>query len=163
MAVVEPNLTTIKEEIVSILKTNASLWEEDNHETGFTAINVGLPAEAEFKGLTYPICYVANDNQLENDQILGNPIGQEIRDSKHQFQFRIIFFEQGATGADVEESLDNLYKLTKQTLKENFRLNGVQGVIESFPVRGHSFNFGEFEGQAIDGRVIILRVVSAST
>jgi hypothetical protein len=163
MAVTEPDIQLIKEEIITILKTNGELWEQDNHEKGFTEINVGLPAQAEFTGLTYPICFVSNDPSLENDQILGNPIGNEIGVSRHVMLFRVIFFDQGATGQDVEKSLDELYKQCKQTLKENFRLNGVQGVIDSFPIRGHSFNFGEFEGQAIDGRVIILRVVVAST
>lgn len=163
MAVTEPDVNLIKEEIVTILKTNAELWEENNHEKGFTDILVGLPTQAKFTGLTYPICFITNDTNLENDRILGNPIGQELRDSHHIMQFRIMFFAQGATGADVEKELDELYKLIKQTLKENFRLNSVQGVISAFPIRGHSFNFGELEGQAIDGRVIILQVQVAST
>ena len=163
MAVIEPDVNAIKEEIVSILKTNSELWETDSHENGFTDILVGLPTQAKFTGLTYPICFVTNDTNLENDKILGNPIGSELRDSHHIMQFRIMFFDQGATGADVEVSLDNYYKLIKQTLKENFRLNSVQGVISAFPIRGHSFNFGEMEGQAIDGRVIILQVQVAST
>jgi uncharacterized protein YdiU (UPF0061 family) len=110
--------------------------------------------------LTYPICFVANDPNLEDDKILGNSIGEELRDGHHTYRFRIIFFDQKESGQEVEKSLDNFYKLTKETLKENFRLNKVQGVIESYPMRGHSFNFGEFDGKAIDGRVIVLRVIA---
>jgi hypothetical protein len=163
MTVTEPDLDLIKKEIITILKTKDTLWQEDNHVKGFTAIEVGLPVENEWKGLTYPICFVANDQSLETDKILGNPISGELRDSDHIFKFRIIFFDQGATGQEVEKSLDGFYKIVKETLKENYKLNSVQGIISSFPNTGHSFNFGEFEGQAIDGRVIILTVRVAST
>lgn len=158
MTVTEPDIWLIKEEIVSILKTKSTLWETDAHVNGFTDISVGLPAEAEFKGLTYPICFITNDKRLEEDQILGAPTAGEITASKHFFRFRIIFFDQKATGADVEQSLDSLYKIIKETLKENHQLNSVQGVITSFTPDGHSFNFGEFEGQPIDGREIVLKV-----
>ena len=162
MTVTEPNLWTIKNKIISILQTDATLWQEDNHEVGFTEMLVGLPAENEFKGLTYPICYVTNDKRLEDDKILGAQNGAEIGASKHVYKFRIIFFDQQATGADVEESLDALYKKIKEVLKENFQLGSVENIITSYPVEGHSFNFGEFEGQPIDGREIVLEVVATS-
>jgi len=158
MTVTEPDIVAIKNEIITILKTNAEIWQEDNHEKGFQAINLELPVEAEFMGLSYPICFVANDNQLENDKVFGPAVAGQITGSTHEFQFRILFFEQGAESAEVEISLDGYYKQIKQTLKENHALNSVQGVRTSFPHRGHSFNFGEFEGKAIDGRVIILKV-----
>ena len=160
MVVTEPDITLIKEKIIEILKSNESLWQEDNHEVGFTGIELGLPDSNQFMGLTYPICFVANDAQFETDVNISNPIGDELQTGKHTYQFRIIMFDQGATGQEVERQLDGIYKIAKETLKGKFRLEGVEGVIESYPLRGHSFNFGENDGKPIDGRVIILKVVA---
>jgi hypothetical protein len=158
MTVTEPDINLIKEEIITILKTNADLWQEDNHETGFESMEVGLPTNAVFKGLAYPVLYVTNETTLEQDKPLGAVQAGEIKGSEHNFKFRIIFFDQAEDGQEVEKSLDNFYKLINQTLKENYQLNQVQNTTFAFPTRGHSFNFGEFEGKAIDGRVIILSV-----
>lgn len=158
MTVTEPDVNLIKQEIISILQTDENLWQEDNHEVGFQVMEVGLPTNNVFKGLAYPVLYVTNEAGLETDKPLGAVQNGEITGSQHLFKFRIIFFDQSEDGQATEKSLDDYYKLIKQKLKENYQLNQVQQTTYSFPAVGHSFNFGESEGKAIDGRVIILNV-----
>ena len=158
MTVTEADINLIKQEIVSILKTNANLWQEDNHEVGFQTIEVGLPLNNVFKGLAYPALFVTNETSLEQAKPLGAVQAGELKGSQHIYKFRLIFFDQAEDGQEVEKSLDDLYKQINQTLKENYQLNQVQQTTYAFPRTGHSFNFGEMEGKAIDGRVIILTV-----
>ena len=158
MTVTEPDLWLIKQEIITILKTNENLWQEDNHEVGFQSMEVGLPLNNVFKGLAYPALYVTNESSLEQAKPLGAVQAGELKGSQHIFKIRIIFFDQAEDGQEVEKSLDGFYKLINQTLKENYQLNQVQQTTYSFSRSGHSFNFGEFDGKAIDGRVIVLSV-----
>ena len=158
MTVTEPDVNLIKQEIINILQTNENLWQEDNHEVGFQTMQVGLPLNNVFKGLAYPALYVTNETSLEQAKPLGAVQAGELKGTQHIFKFRIIFFDQAEDGQEVEKSLDDLYKIINEVLKENYQLNQVQNTTYAFARTGHSFNFGEFEGKAIDGRVIVLSV-----
>lgn len=160
MTTTEPNITTIKEAIITILKASTALWDNDNHEVGFQDIRLGVPDNAEYGGLQYPICYVTNDINLETDQPFGPVTANEVEASLHTINLRIIFFDQKEDAEEVEKSLDSLYKTIKEVLKANNSLNS--NVTDSFPIRGHSFNL-EASGKPLDGRVIVLRCSVGST
>lgn len=150
----EPNVDTIKKAIVAILKTNTSkLWQEDNHEIGFQVIEVGLPENARFEGLTYPVCYVTNDTNLEDDRPYGPVSANSMGASEHIFRFRIIFFEHKEDGQTTEKALDDLQEAIKDTLKANVNLNS--NVTSSFPKITRSFA-AELNGRPLDGRIILL-------
>ena len=92
MTVTEPDIYLIKQEILTILKTNENLWQEDNHEVGFQEMSVGLPLNNVFTGLAYPVLYVTNEAGLETDKPLGAVQAGELKGSQHMFKFRIIFY-----------------------------------------------------------------------
>jgi hypothetical protein len=158
MTVTEPDLNAIKNEIITILQTNPNLWQEDNHEVGFQSMEVGLPLNNVFKGLAYPALFVTNETSLEQAKPLGAVQAGELKGTQHIYKIRIIFFDQAEDGQEVEKTLDEFYKIINEVLKENYQLNQVQNTTYAFARTGHSFNFGEFEGKAIDGRVIVLSV-----
>lgn len=152
--VTEPGINAIKGQIVTLLKANASLWDDPTHTTGFQKIEVGMPENGVFSGLAYPVCYVTNDPKLETDKPYGPVISNAIGTSLHEFRFRIIFFDQKEDGQAAEASLDSYYKTIKEVLKSNNNLAGL--VIENFPIEGSSFAL-EMNGRPLDGRIIIVR------
>ena len=127
MTVTEPDLVIIKNEIITILKTNAELWQEDNHEKGFNAIELGLPGENEFKGLMYQIWFVTNDANLEQDKNLCKTIGKDENTQRKITQMHSeIELSEISSGRLIHNGIhgrNKKYKLTisSEMIKKSFK------------------------------------------
>ena len=162
--VTEPDVDAIKKRIVAILKKDTSLSSTpDKKKVGFVTIEVGLPENKRFTGLNYPVCFVSNADDFETDKPFGPVTANSLGSSIHVFQFQIIFFDLKEDGAAAEKSLDDFQKLIKEQLKENQALQDPDDLpndalaISSFPERTRAFS-AEFEGQALNGRIIFFMV-----
>lgn len=151
----EIDYTALKNEVITILKAEATLWDNiNNGDNGtFTMIERGLPNNNKFDGLKYPCCFVTNDETLETDKPFGPVIANVGTVSEHIVKLKIIFFNLDGDGQAVEDSLDALHKIIKETLKADFNLGGL--VTESWTTSSTAFS-GDYRGKALDGRIIIL-------
>lgn len=160
--VTEPDSTAIKNAIIALLQADTTLWNPPTHTTGdFTQIELGIPDNEVYEGLNYPVCFVTNAEDFEEDKPFGPVVANSLGTSEHIMRFKIIFLAHEETAQQVEIKLDALYKRIKEVLKANNNINGL--VTESFPIRGGSFMVGQLRGKPIDGRVIlhVCRVHSA--
>jgi len=166
--VTEPDVNAIKERIKLILESNTSISSSpDKNKVGFVTIEVGLPENKRFTGLNYPVLFVSNADDFETDKPFGPVTANSLGSSFHVFQFQIIFFDLREDGQAAEKSLDDFQKIIKETLKGNSNLSKPSDgtdplATSSFPERTRAFS-AEFEGEALNGRIIffMVRVVSA--
>ena len=153
--VTEINLTTLKDAIITRLKTSATLWNGTNPGNGgtFTAISRGLPENNEAEGLVYPICFVTNDDELETDKKFGPAVANAAGVSEHVVGIKILFLALKETGQSAEDTLDAFHKVIKETLKGDITIAG--NCTDSWPYRSRSFA-ANYRGKALDGRIIQL-------
>ena len=164
--VTETDIAAVKDRIITILKNATTgttpLWQ-DNHENGFQDITLGVPTYAMYEGLTYPRCFVTNDDDLEDDKPFGPITNSSAGASEHTYRFKIIILDQQEDSEAVERSLDAYYKRIKEVLKANVKLGTAsdpstgQLATWSWPIKGKSFS-AQFSGRPIDGRILIFAV-----
>lgn len=155
--VTEVNFTTLKDYIITILKANATLWNVGSNGAGgtFTKIERGLPNNNRFEGLSYPICFVTNDDKLETDKPFGPVTANVVGASEHTVNLKIIFFDLAGDGQATEDSLDAFHKTIKEVLKSDNNLGG--NCTWSYPISSESFSL-QYRGKALDGRIITVQM-----
>lgn len=153
--VTEINYTTLKNAVITRLKTSATLWNAVTPGAGgtFVSINRGLPENNEAEGLVYPACFVTNDDELEIDKKFGPAVANVAGVAEHIVGLKILFLALAETGQSAEDTLDSFHKVIKETLKGDLTLAG--NCTEIWPYRSRSFA-ANYRGRALDGRIIQL-------
>lgn len=153
--VTEVNLTTLKDAVITRLKTSAALWNNTTPGAGGTFVKIerGLPENSEAEGLMYPICFVTNDDELEMDKKFGPAVANAAGVSEHIVGIKIIFLTLKETGQSAEDTLDSFHKVIKETIKGDVTIGGT--CTDSWPFRSRAFA-ANYRGKALDGRIIQL-------
>lgn len=159
--VTEPDVAAIKDRIILIMKKDTDLSGQDKKK--LRKIEFGLPDDNNITGLTYPIAFVYDNDDFEDDKPFGPVSANSMGVSEHIFRFNILILDHQKDAKKLERTVNNLYKLTKEVLKENVGLRDPDNptdastalVTESFPRKGKSFS-AQFRGKPLDGKTIIL-------
>jgi len=157
------NITTIKNRIKDILTANTTTLNAFREK----GIVVGLPDNAEFKGLKYPICFITNDRELMRAKPFADVAANVQTLSQQIWSLRIIIMELKATAQAVETSLDLLQKQVIDALRDNFTLIDPTDLNDALCVmseitRIENFTIGQLEGKPLDGRIIKFMVKEIS-
>jgi len=113
--------------------------------------------------LLYPICFITNNQNLEEDKPFGPLATNSFGASEHLFRFDILIFDHKEDGQEAEKSLDSLQKTLKEVLKGNVALQDPDNLpndakaTDSILARTRNFN-AEFDGKALNGRIILFVV-----
>jgi len=155
MASAVTNITDIKNRIKEILIANTTTVAAFRDK----GIIVGLPDNAEFKGLKYPICFITNDRELMRAKPFAD-VAANVQTLSMQFwSLRIIIMALAKDAQTVETELDLLQKKVIDALRDNFTLKdpttGTDAlVVMSEVTRIDNFTIGQLEGKPLDGRII---------
>lgn|SRR3990167_4348505 len=157
------NITSIKNRIQSILILNTTTVEAFRDK----GIIVGLPDNAEFKGLKYPIVFITNDRELMRAVPFADVANNVQTISRQIWSIRIIIMELKNDAKAVEISLDLLQKKLIDALRDNFTLvdpaTGTDALaVMSEVTRIDNFTIGQLEGKPLDGRIIKFMVKEIS-
>jgi len=157
------DVNDIKQRIVDILIKNTTTKAafKDNW------IQVGLPANAEFKGLNYPCCFVTNDKELMRAVPFADVSSNVQTLSQQIWSIRIFIMALSSESKKVEVILDGLQKKVTDALRDNFDLrdpttgNDALAVMSEI-TRIDNFTIGDLEGKPLDGRIIKFMVKEIS-
>lgn len=155
MASAVTNITTIKNRIQDILVANTTTVAAFREK----GIVVGLPDNAEFKGLRYPIVFITNDRELMRSKPFAD-VSANVQTLSMQFwSLRIIIMALAKDAHTVETDLDTLQKKVIDALRDNFDLRDPTSDTDALCVmsevtRIDNFTIGQLEGKPLDGRII---------
>jgi len=157
------NVWNLKLRIQDILLKNATT------KAAFRSngVIVGLPDNAEFKGLKYPICFITNDRELMRSKPFAPIISNAQNQSQQIWSIRIIIMALEKDAPTVEKVLDGIQKDVTDALRNNFELNNPDDqtdalAVESEITRYDNFTIGQLEGKPLDGRIIKFMVKEIS-
>ena len=146
----------IKEKIVAILKTNATLFDATGASGKVRQINAGAPNMNDIKNEDIlPIIYVTNDNVIDDIRYSpGSVVAGLPKIIEHILGFRIILITEGKDGPDAEEKTDDFVKLILETIEANYTLSST--VETCIPVQ-HFLLSQNMIGDEKQGRIIRLK------
>jgi len=160
----------IKQKIVAILKANTSLYTTTAEEGELRAIEVGYPQAAfnagQLSDAMLPYAYVTNSSGPFEMITTGDVVDNAHKILIHSFNYDIVVvvLEKDARAAEI--LLDELQKLTLQTLEADHNLTGTgsASVDDSAPLRVDELRVGTSDqGRGIKGRVITLRCTKTTS
>jgi len=159
----------IKKKIVAILKANTSLFTSTAEEGELRAIEVGFPQAAFSSGdlsdAMLPYAYVTNSSGSFETIKSGTVVSNAIKILEHSFNYDIVVVVMQKDAREAEILLDELQKLTLETLEADHDLTGTgsASVDSSSPSRVDMLRVGDADqGRGIKGRVITLTCKKAT-
>ena len=160
--VTEVDHQAIKIRIKGILQANGDLYDSTGREGKLVDIFVGRPYSNNIQAHPTPYAFIANDDNLEEQEASGVVEGNVTTATKHTCHYIIVIVDIAQDGREVEKKLDNLQKLLLQVLKAKFELRKPVGSTDplcnySFPERVRVFNASD-DGKPLQGREIFFRV-----
>jgi len=160
--VTEVDHQAIKVRIKEILQANAGLYDSTGREGKLVDVFVGRPYMNNLQAHPTPYAFIANDDNLEEQEASGVVEGNVTTATRHTCHYIIVIVDIAQDGREVEKKLDNLQKLLLQVLKAKFELRKPVGGTDpkcnySFPDRIRVFNSSE-DGKPIQGRLIHFKV-----
>jgi len=163
MASAVEDVNDIKVRIKDILIAN-STTKDAFREKG---IVVGLPDNAQFKGLKYPIVFITNDRELMRSKPYADVSANVQTLSEQIWLLRLIIMALANDAKAVELALDTLQKKVIDALRDNFDLSIPADstdplAVESQITRIDNFTIGQLEGKPLDGRIIKFMVKEIS-
>ena len=164
--VTEVDYQAMKIRIADIFKSITSgsdpLWQPEGHEKGFLDIVIGMPDNNVFGGGKYPICYITNHENLDEDKPFG-PQGSNgsAGSSEHLVRYNIVLYDHASDAVQIEKQLDILTKKVKETIKGNLALKDPTDDDDPqctwcWPSTTKAFA-ATLNGKPLDGRVIELQ------
>jgi len=157
---------TIKTKIVAILKANSSLFTSTAEENKLRAIEVGYPQGDDLSDAMPPYAFVTNsDAQFETINQQGSVTSNSITGLVHTFHYDITIVVNQTDSRKAEVLLDELQKLTLQTLEADYNLTGTgtADVDGSHPSSVKKLTVGkDNEGKGFKGRVLTLRCIKTT-
>tara|TARA_R110002020_G_scaffold64430_3_gene170942 strand:+ start:666 stop:1166 length:501 start_codon:yes stop_codon:yes gene_type:complete len=162
--VTEVDHHAIKTRIKDILKADPLLYDSTGEPNKLVDIFVGRPYADNISAHTTPFCFIANEDNLEEQEPDGVVENNTSKSTRHDCHYFLCIVDDAQDGREVEKLLDNLGKLTMQTLKANFELRKPVGLTDpkcdwSFPERVSVFNASD-NGKPIQGRSIHFHVIT---
>lgn len=156
----ETDLADVKDRIIAILKKDTNLSGDKKDK--LRDVRFGTPPGGKITGLSYPIAYVYDNDDLEDDKPFGAVVTNVLQVSERLVKFNILIIDSSSSSEQVERQINSLYKRTRDALKNNVSLLNPDGggpstalATWSLPKKGRSFQ-AQFRGKSIDARIIIL-------
>lgn len=156
----------IKEQIVSILKSDTSLFTSTGAtgKTVFRKIEAGAPSPKSINEPPLPRLWVTSDDIVANVSHLASVVGNAKLGEEYDIRLRLIFVVEAKDGPKTEEDIDDFTKAIMLKLDANYDLRDVGGaestrVAESSHVLQVMGLPQMFKGDVVRGRVIRLQVI----
>ncbi len=148
----------IKEKIVAILKTNATLFSATGASGKVRQINAGAPNLNDIKNESIlPIIYVTNAENFDSIKYNGIVKSNAIKFVRHVINLSIILLVEGKDGPKAEESADDFVKLIHETIEADYDLTGVGSAsVDSCRITSHIILDSSMIGDEKQGRLINL-------
>ncbi len=153
----------IKEKIVDILDSNATIFDATGANSKVRKIDKGAPRMREELILetTLPHIWVTNDSTIDVVSVRHSTQSNAPLITEHTIGLKIILLAQEGRGALVEEVLDDFVKLITEEITENFDLRTPAGaestsVADKCVVTRVEELSSRMSGKARQGRVIHL-------
>ncbi len=162
--VTEIDHDSIKEQIVTLLKANSTLFSATGADDKVRKIEVGPPKirNGKIVDTTLPHIWVTNSNgPFETIRNTGTLTANVVKALEHTFHYDIIIIVDPKDAEFAEEDLDDFQKLTLETLEADVDLNTTVDV--SFPTRVDLFPHSGTTLAGLQGRKITLRCVKTTT
>ena len=155
----------IKEQMVAIIKGNATLFDASGGIDKIRVANVGIPdGESGFDNI-FPQLYITNANPLERISLQGTMTGSSegLGCLLHQIRYKIIFSVNTDNSRDAENELDDFQKTILETLEADSKLKNGGAALADFsrPELIEIFKLN-LNGQPIQGRTITYLVTKAT-
>jgi len=150
----------IKQQIVTILKTNSTLFSATGADNKVRVIEEGAPRMSILKTeTTLPHIWVTHENTIDTLRQIGAVQSNAIKGLEHTMFFRIILIAQRKRGSTVEEVIDDFVKLIKQEITEDYNLGAT---VDSCIVQQVRDLETSLVGHDRQGQVVILKAVASS-
>ena len=155
--VTELDHDAIKEQMVTILKANATLYDATGANSKIRQINVGHPDHTDGLDDVFPNIYITNSNPLERITEAGSMTGssESLPPLQHIFKYKIIIQAQSKGARTTENILDDWQKIVLETLEADHQLkNGGSAFVDgSRPEMVETFR-NDLNGKPVQGRII---------
>ena len=161
--VTEVDHHAVKTRIRDILKDDPALYDSTGEPAKLVDVFVGRPYADNISAHTTPFCFIANEDNLEEQEPDGVVESNASKSTRHDCHYLLVLVDDAQDGREVEKLLDNLGKQTMQTQKANFELRNPDDSSDpkcdwSFPERVSVFNASD-NGKPIQGRSIHFHVI----
>ena len=161
--VTEVDHHSIKTRIVDILKADKNTYDSTGSPNRLVDIFVGRPYANNLSAHPAPFAFVANEDNLEDQEPDGVVEVSAVKATKHDCYYLICMVDDAQDGRAVEKLLDDLGKQVMQTLKAQFELRNPSDNTDpkcnwSFPERVSVFE-SSANGMPIQGRAIHFHII----
>lgn len=154
---VEIDHDAIKEQMVAILKSNATLYDATGDVDKLSSIKVGIPDGKTGFDNVLPSAYITNANPLERITLQGTMTGSSegLPCLVHTIRYKIVIGIDAHSSRVAENGLDDLQKLVLETLEDDNKLKNGGAAFADFsrPELVETFSTS-LNGSPIQGRVI---------
>ena len=161
--VTEVDHHAIKTRIMDILKADPNTYDSSGTPNRLVDIFVGRPYANNLSAHPTPFCFIANEDNLEEQEPEAVVEGSAVQATKHECFYLICMVDDAQDGRAVEKLLDDLGKQVMQTLKAEFELRNPTDDTDpkcswSFPERVSVFEASQ-NGMPIQGRAIHFKAI----
>ena len=161
--VTEVDHHAIKVRIKEILQADAETYDSTGSPNKLVDIFVGRPYANNLSAHPTPFCFIANEDNLEEQEAEAVVENSAVQATKHECFYLICMVDDAQDGREVEKLLDKLGKQVMQTLKAEFELrkpsdNSDPKCSWSMPERVSVFEASQ-NGMPIQGRAIHFKII----
>ena len=161
--VTEVNHHAIKVRIKDILKADPNSYDSTGSPNKLVDVFVGRPYANNLSAHPTPFCFIANEDNLEEQEAEAVVENSAVQATKHDCYYLICMVDDAQDGREVEKLLDDLQKTVLQTLKAEFELRKPSDDSDpkcswSMPERVSVFEASQ-NGMPIQGRAIHFHII----
>ena len=161
--VTEVDHHAIKVRIKDILIADAETYDSTGSPNKLVDVFVGRPYANNLSAHPTPFCFIANEDNLEEQEAEAVVENSAVQATKHDCYYLITMVDDAQDGREVEKLLDNLGKQVMQTLKAEFELRKPSDDSDpkcswSMPERVSVFEASQ-NGMPIQGRAIHFKII----
>lgn len=158
------DLFAIKEQIVDILDSDTTLFDNTGADGKIRKITAGAPRMSSLRReSTLPQIWVTNDTVIDTISRRTSTKSNAPLSTEHDIGLRLILLDDAKDGPKAEEKLDDFVKLINEIITENYDLRDPGGlestsVADSCVVSQITEIDPRFIGTERSGRIIRLRL-----
>ena len=161
--VTEVDHHAIKIRIRDILKADPNSYDSSGSPNKLVDVFVGRPYANNLSAHPTPFCFIANEDNLEDQEPEAVVEGSAVKATKHDCYYLVCLVDDAQDGREVEKLLDDLGKTVMQTLKAKFELRNPTDATDpkcswSMPERVSVFESSQ-NGMPIQGRAIHFHII----
>ena len=161
--VTEVDHHAIKIRIRDILKADPNSYDSSGSPNKLVDVFVGRPYANNLSAHPTPFCFIANEDNLEDQEPEAVVEGSAVKATKHDCYYLVCLVDDAQDGREVEKLLDDLGKTVMQTLKAKFELRNPTDATDpkcswSMPERVSVFESSQ-NGMPILGRAIPFHII----